>query len=261
MLYSRLDDAGTAFEPQRNLMQASGVLDGGGTVAADSEGNVYVAWHGLPAGSQRGEHNRRVLLARSIDDGKTFAREEVIFGKAEGACGCCGMKAFVDRKGSVYMLYRAAREVVHRDMYLLCSKDRGSSFEGKLLQEWEIGTCPMSSETFAQGPEGVVAAWETGGQVFVTRIDPETFEVAKPQRAPGSAAERKHPALAFNAQGDMLLAWTEGTGWQKGGALAWQVYDKSGSVQGGVGRVNGAIPVWGLPAAAAGKDGNFQIFH
>ena len=45
MLYSRLDDAGTCFEPQRNIIQAHPGLDGGGSVAADPLGNVYVTWH------------------------------------------------------------------------------------------------------------------------------------------------------------------------------------------------------------------------
>src|SRR5262249_13223052 len=46
MLYTRSAPQGTAFEPQRNLMQRTSALDGGGTVAADGAGNVYVAWHG-----------------------------------------------------------------------------------------------------------------------------------------------------------------------------------------------------------------------
>src|SRR5262249_2149047 len=41
MFYARLNDAGTGFESQRNLMQRSSVPDGGGTLAADSLGNVY----------------------------------------------------------------------------------------------------------------------------------------------------------------------------------------------------------------------------
>ena len=42
------------FEPQRNLMQETFALDGGGSVAADAEGNVYVAWHGSAKGSAKG---------------------------------------------------------------------------------------------------------------------------------------------------------------------------------------------------------------
>src|SRR5205085_11145752 len=44
MLYARLNDAGTAFEPQRNVIQAAFGLDGSGSVYADDAGNVGVAW-------------------------------------------------------------------------------------------------------------------------------------------------------------------------------------------------------------------------
>src|SRR5258706_2446646 len=44
MLYTRLNyGAGLSFEPQRNLMRHSFGLDGGGSIAADRAGNVYVA--------------------------------------------------------------------------------------------------------------------------------------------------------------------------------------------------------------------------
>src|SRR5262249_45266609 len=78
MPYARLRDDGAAFEEQRNLMQTSDVLDGGGTVAADRDGNVYVAWHGLKIGSSRGEERRQVWAAISMDEGKTFAKETAI---------------------------------------------------------------------------------------------------------------------------------------------------------------------------------------
>src|SRR5262249_44499167 len=75
MLYARLDDAGTAFEAQRNVIRAAVGLDGGGSVAADDAGNVYVTWH-APVPGAKGEDNRRVWVARSTDEGKTFADEK-----------------------------------------------------------------------------------------------------------------------------------------------------------------------------------------
>ena len=42
MLYARLNEAETAFEPERDLITYAAGLDGGGSVAADPEGNVYV---------------------------------------------------------------------------------------------------------------------------------------------------------------------------------------------------------------------------
>src|SRR5260370_30475581 len=45
MFYTRLNAAGTAFEPQRNVMRAAYDIDGGGAVAAAHDGHVYVACH------------------------------------------------------------------------------------------------------------------------------------------------------------------------------------------------------------------------
>jgi len=118
----------------------------------------------------------------------------------------------------------------------------------------------MSTMTLVQGPTSVAAAWDTDGQIYFTTIKPGTTEFTKPQAAPGAGKGRKHPALSVNAQGETLLVWTEGTGWQKGGALAWQVFDKAGKPTAEKGRVERAIPVWGLPTVVATEAG-FTIIH
>src|SRR5713226_7452166 len=56
MLYARTNDAGTAFEPERNVIQSSYGIDGGGAIAADRSGRVYVFWH-APAAGLKGEEN------------------------------------------------------------------------------------------------------------------------------------------------------------------------------------------------------------
>src|SRR5579885_3071125 len=56
MLYARMNDRGTAFEPERNVIQQAYGLDGGGSIAADSKGDVYVFWH-APLVGQKGEAN------------------------------------------------------------------------------------------------------------------------------------------------------------------------------------------------------------
>lgn len=259
MLYSRLNDAGTAFEPQRNLIQSAAVLDGGGSVAADEAGNVYVTWHS-PAPGEKGEGKRCVWVARSTDDGKTFAPEKRASAEPTGACGCCGLRAFADSKGAVYVLYRGAREDVHRDMYLLASSGKGEPFRAEKVQEWQVTTCPMSSEAFAEGAGTVLAAWETDGQVYYCRIDQATGKRSAPAAAPGRAKGRKHPALAVNARGETLLAWTEGMGWDRGGSVAWQVFDKDGKPTGASGRADG-VPTWSLVAAFARPDGGFTILY
>jgi hypothetical protein len=260
LLYARLSDDGKGFEPQRNLMQDSFVLDGGGTVAADRDGHVYVAWHAVKVGEAAGEMNRRVWVAHSSDDGKTFAAETLASTEPTGACGCCGMRGFVDSKGALHLLYRAATRKVNRDMYLLTSTDHGKTFESVLLQRWSLDACPMSSEAFAEGPGGVVLAWETSNQVYFAQLKPGESRPSEP-RSPANSRNSKHPALAVTPNGDIVLAWAEGTGWSRGGALAWQVFDGTGRPLGQRGRVEGGIPVWGVPTVAASPTGQVVIVH
>jgi hypothetical protein len=260
MLYARLSDDGKRFEPQRNLMTQSAVLDGGGALAADSQGNVYVAWHALGKELIKGEHNRRVWVGISKDDGKTFAAEKPAWSENTGACGCCGMRGIVDNKGNAHFLYRAAGQRINRGMYVIKSDDRGETFSGMQLDNWKIDTCPMSSEALAEGPRGIFAAWDTDGQIYFMRVRATIPGGDDIMAAPGKGTDRKHPALAFNKNGDTILVWTEGTGWNRGGALAWQVYDRNMKPTES-GRRAGAIPVWGLPTVVAEPDGRFTILH
>ena len=85
------------------------------------------------------------------------------------------------------------------------------------------------------------------------------MEVSKPV-APAGSAKRKHPVAVANAKGETLFAWTEGTGWAKGGAVAWQLYDKDGNATEEKGRADG-VPVWSLVTAFARPDGSFVIVY
>jgi hypothetical protein len=261
MLYARMNDARTGFEPQLNVMQFSGGLDGGGSVAADKSGAVYVAWHGK--GDKEGEENRRVWVAHSTDEGKTFSRETAAWNEPTGACGCCGMRAFADRQGHVYLLYRAATERVDRDMYLLSSDNRGQTFSGMLLDKWKLNACPMSSAALADGaagPTSLLAAWETQGQVYFASLDTKNQPRISPIPAPGETGKRRHPMIAVNSRGETMLVWTEGTGWKKGGSFAWQLYDSEGKPSGESGAAEG-IPTWSFAAVVAESDGNFTIIY
>jgi hypothetical protein len=99
-------------------------LDGGSSIAADRFGNVYATWHASKpgAGTEEGEEGRAVFVARSSDEGKTFAPERPAIAEKTGACGCCGMKAFADENGAVYILFRGALEMVNRDEVQDCEQ-------------------------------------------------------------------------------------------------------------------------------------------
>ena len=252
MYYTRMTQG--KFEPQRNVISSAYGLDGGGSVAADKEGNVYVVWH---AGEGE-EEDRRVYVAQSTDEGKTFGKEAETSDGNQGACGCCGIRA-VAGSDARYVLYRTAREEVHRDAHLIVF-GQGKGFKQVELGAWELGACPMTTASLLPDEGGVTAAWETDGQVYFGRFTDEGDRISGPISAMGEGDARKHPVLARNHRGEILLAWTDGTGWERGGSFGWQMYEGDGKPIGDPGAADG-VPVWSLVAAFADPTGAFVIVH
>jgi hypothetical protein len=261
MFYARLNDAGTAFEPQRGLMQRSVDLDGGGSIAADPAGNVYVAWHGNDAKtSSRAETERAVWIARSSDDGRSFAPETRAWTEATGACGCCAVQIFVDGK-QVFLLYRSASNGgTQRDMYFLASSDGARTFTGARVHPWRISACPMTSMSMAATGGKLLGAWETEGSVFFATLDRTEHRANGVIEAPVLKEPAKHPRIAVNAKGQALLAWTEGTGHTHGGSLAWQLFEADGKPARIAGRSDG-LPARSFAAAVPRRDNGFVVFY
>jgi hypothetical protein len=259
MLYARSNPDGAVFEPQRNLMTRTMNLDGGGSVAADGGGRVYVAWHAHPAGDgPPGEETRRVWIARSEDDGATFGAEALIASAAPGVCACCGVRLFAARDGRVALMYRSVAEKTHRDMQSLVSADRGGTFRATRLDEWQAGACPMTSMSIALGRR-LMGAWESEGQVYLGPLDASAPPAASSEAAV-DAPVRKHPRLAVSPTGTMLLVWTEGTAWGRGGSIAWRAFTADGKPAHAEGRQDG-LPAWSFAAAIPQKDGSFAVLY
>jgi hypothetical protein len=259
LFYTRLNDSGSSFEPERNVITFAAGLDGGSSVAADAQGNVYVAWHAPQPGNTNGEAGRAVFVARSSDGGKTFEREKAALSKSTGACPCCGMKAFADRSGAVYVLFRAATDHVDRDETLLVSPRPGAEFTIANVDKWKANICPMSSATLTPAKSGALAAWETDGQVYYAKVNSKTMQVSEPS-SPEGKSNRKHPVAVANDRGETLFVWTENTSWGKGGVVVWQLFDSDGKAMSREKRVDG-LPVWSLATAFAEANGDFTIVY
>lgn len=254
MLFTRLDPASMKFDPQRNVITSAWGLDGGGSITASGK-NVYVAWH-APTAKGAGEASRRVMIARSPDSGVTWEPEHAAWDEPTGACGCCGLRIFASSAGDVFALYRSATETVHRDLYLLQSKDQATTFTGTKLSKVNVSKCVMSSASFAQESGDVYAAWETNQQVAWTRVG--SGQVVLP---PGDGVNRKYPSIAVNDKKQVLLAWAEETAWNKGGVVVWQLFDADGKpVPGQSFRATG-LPTWSMPAAFWRRDGGFAVLY
>lgn len=260
MLYTRLNDEGSAFEAERDVITKVRGLDGGGSVAADGRGNVYVTWHAPKPGNSEGEAGRAVFVAHSQDSGRSFAPERLAIEQATGACGCCGMKTFADGRGNLFISYRGALETGYRDQLLLVAREGGLDFQIALIHPWKVASCPMSSTSFTRMGDSVLASWETAGQVYWSLLRPEGQPPSPPVAPSAVGKNPKHPVVVGNSRGEVLLVWTEGTGWAKGGDVAWQRFDSAGKPIGERGHVTG-LPMWSMAAAAATPDERFIVVY
>jgi hypothetical protein len=100
-----------------------------------------------------------------------------------------------------------------------------------------------------------VGAWETQTQVYFAPVR-SGVDVARAATVapPGENPKRKYPAVARNRRGE--TCWREGSGWQRGGLLGWQLFDAAGrpSVACDVRR---SVPVWSFPAVFLHPDEGF----
>ena len=254
IFYSRSNSDRTAFETPINLLGQTANLDGGASVAADTDGRVFVVWHAQPINDTGDESRRRVFLAQSSDDGKTFQPERVV-SLENGVCGCCGLRTFSGAAGELFVLYRAALSATDRPMTLIASRDHGVTFQRVLKDAWTVGGCPMSTSSASSTADVTVAAWETRAEITLgflagTNV-PRQVKVSEGQG-------NKHPAVTVNSQGSILVAWAEGTGWAHGGSVAWRELDAKGNPIGAISHREG-LTVWNFPAAFARPDGTFVV--
>lgn len=249
LLHARLAPGAKTFSAQQNLMAETTALDGGASIAANPNGQVTVVWHAAPAGA-KGEAERLVFARNSSDDGLTFAAPEPLNAASPGVCACCSLRAHLAGDGTLSVLYRGTPEPASRGMILLTC--RAGATRKTRLDDWQVALCPMSSASLLPTGRSLRAAWENNGRIVTGILGGPAPEHRK--IGPGNA---KHPALAQNTQGQVLVASVIGSGWNQGGSLHWDLLDtrRPSSSNGG----GQPIPVWSHPAVYAQPDGRFVI--
>ena len=117
----------------------------------------------------------------------------------------------------------------------------------------------MSSFSPSEGHARIIAKWESREQVYWSPLADSGSTVRPATVAPGTNTS-KHPIILSNRKGNLLFAWTDGTGWQHGGPFSWQEYASDGYPVGERGHADG-LPAWSLLGGYAWPDGGFVMLH
>ncbi len=119
----------------------------------------------------------------------------------------------------------------------------------------------MSTAYLSEGGERVRAAWETAGQVYFDSVEPDVrARLRHPSQRPAKVTIESASCRRANVNGQVLMVWTEGTSWAKGGSVAWQLFDNAVKPTGAEGHAPG-VPAVGPPSVFADRKGNFTIIY
>ena len=88
MLHSRLNDDGSAFEDEANIIGNTIGFEGAGAIVADQNSStVYAFW---PGQTEPGpEMGRDMYMAVSRDEGKNWSAPQKLDIDIKGNCRCC----------------------------------------------------------------------------------------------------------------------------------------------------------------------------
>ncbi len=213
--YSRSLTDGSGFEQPRPIVteHLRGVeAEASIAVAATT---VSIVWH---AGRLSDESRRRVLRVTSTDGGTSFGDEIVVSKPSLGACGCCGLASTFASDGSFVIAYRSAIDNTGRHMQLLSNRG-GDKWATRSVGDWNVGTCPVSSNTISDN----WLVFETAGKI-------QRLDVRAPSVVEGltdAETRQKHPDFAVGAGGNQLIVWGEAPGYYSGGTLTMALIDNA----------------------------------
>lgn len=251
--YGRKSQEDKTFGQQENLLGDATALDGGASITSDEKSGVFVVWHGLEAGAATGEKHRLVLIRSSNDDGISFGKAEAANRADPGVCACCSLRALAGPEGTPNIFFRSAETMEHRAMTLLSLS--GGTWKSREIEPWKIAACPMSSAALAFTSNRLLGAWETAGQIRMGWLSDAAFPPVTV-----AAGKAKHPSMAINGKGSILVSWLQGSGWNQGGSVFWQEFDRELRPTENLGNA-GAVPAWGRVTAYAQPNGDFVVLR
>jgi len=179
-----------------------------GLMALSADGNnVFAVWLDL-----RGNQRNKIYGAKSIDGGKTWSKNILIYASPDSSvCECC--KPSVAVKGNnVYVMFRNWLNG-NRDLYLIQSADSGNNFgqAQKLgMGSWQLNGCPMDGGGLAVNEKGEAqTVWRREANVFASVPGMPEKEIGEGKGCTIETVSNKN-VYAWTEAGNVVVINTQG---------------------------------------------------
>ncbi|MEO8764606.1 MAG: sialidase family protein [Ginsengibacter sp.] len=147
------------------------------SLASNNNGHFFAVWLDLRNGKKN-----NIYGARSVDAGKSWRKNQLIYRSPGGSvCECC--KPSVVMKDQLVAIMFRNNLKGNRDLYLIQSKDGGKTFgtAQKLGEEsWALNGCPMDGGgLMIENNDAIQTVWQRKGNVYSCEQGKKELFVAK----------------------------------------------------------------------------------
>lgn len=146
------------------------------SLASNDKGELYAVWLDL-----RNNNKNKIVGAKSIDGGKSWSKNTVIYSSPDGTvCECC--KPSVEMKNkTVAVMFRNWLNG-NRDLFLIRSVDGGMNF-GKAQQSgegnWKLNACPMDGGGLViENDNRITTVWRREGDIYTCEAGQKENRIA-----------------------------------------------------------------------------------
>jgi hypothetical protein len=166
-IYSFYKVDGSGWQQGSNVNDKDTVCKEGLMALSAYDNNAFAVWLDL-----RGNQRNKIYGARSVDGGKTWGKNFLIYASPDSTvCECCKPSVVV-WKNKVAVMFRNWLGG-NRDLYLVQSNDTGNSFgaaEKLGTGSWKINACPMDGGNITVNNNGEIrSVWRRELNVYADK--------------------------------------------------------------------------------------------
>lgn len=146
------------------------------SLASNDNGELYAVWLDL-----RNNNKNKIAGAKSIDGGKTWLKNAIIYSSPDGTvCECC--KPSVEMKNkTVAVMFRNWLNG-NRDLFIIKSVDGGMNFgTAQQLGEvnWKLNACPMDGGgLILKNDTKIITVWRREGDIYTCEVGEKENKIA-----------------------------------------------------------------------------------
>ena len=163
------------------------------SIAADEADNFYAVWLDI-----RFDQKNKICFAKTTNQGMTWSKNKIAYQSPDKTvCECCKPNIIVSQS-KVFIMFRNWLKG-SRDLYLLSSDDKGSTFKTPIKLgkgTWQLNGCPMDGGGLTVSDKNIVSTvWQREGKIYYAKPNEAEKQIGVGRRC--SITDSQNPIITW----------------------------------------------------------------